>query len=375
MTKVFASNSRYRRSFGKADRVLETPGLMKLQLDSYEGFLQKDVSPARRKDWGLQAVFNSVFPIYDFNKTVSLEFVSYVLEEPKYSEKECRERGLSYESSLKVTVRLVFYEVTSDDEGNEQRTVSSVKEQEVYLGNIPLMAETGSFIYNGTERVIVSQLHRSPGIVFEHDGGKKHSSGKLLHSARIIPARGSWLDLEFDHKNVLFARIDRKRKLHATVILKALGCSSQDILKMFYHYEVIKFSSKKNFMRVVDFELLQGIRVSNDILDHKGKVLVRKGKKFTPAVIKKMKEAELTELPAMLEEVVGKVLLEDIFDAKTGEVIALANEELSESKVQDLMGQGVSEVKVLYIDNINFGDQIRNTLLLDKTGTSEEGPY
>ena len=372
MIKVFASNSRYRRSFGKADRVLETPGLMKLQLDSYERFLQKDVPPARRKDWGLQAVLNSVFPIYDFNKTVSLEFVSYVLQEPKYSEKECRERGLSYESSLKVTVRLVFYEVTSDDEGNEQRTVSSVKEQEVYLGNIPLMAETGSFIYNGTERVIVSQLHRSPGIVFEHDGGKKHSSGKLLYSARIIPARGSWLDLEFDHKNVLFARIDRKRKLHATVILKALGYSTQEILKMFYYDEVIKFSSKKNFTRVVDFELLQGVRVPNDILDHKGKVLVRKGKKFTLSVVEKMREAKLTELPIMLEEVVGKVLLEDIFDVKTGEVIALANEELSEGKIQDLMGQGISEVKVLYIDNVNFGDQIRNTLLLDKTGTSEE---
>ena len=345
---------------------------MKLQLDSYGGFLQKDTPPARRENRGLQAVFNSVFPIYDFNKTVSLEFVSYVLEEPKYSEKECRERGLSYESSLKVTVRLVFYEVTQGNEGDEQRTVSSVKEQEVYLGNIPLMAKTGSFVYNGTERVIVSQLHRSPGIVFEHDGGKKHSSGKLLYSARIIPARGSWLDFEFDHKSVLFARIDRKRKLHATVILKALGYSTLEILKMFYYTEIIKFGDKKDFRRVVDFELLKGVRVFNDIVDNKGKVLVKKGKKFTPFVIKKLQEAKLTELPVTLEELVDKVLLEDIFDKQTGEVIALANEELTESKIQDLMGQGISEAKVLYIDNINFGDQIRNTLLLDKVNTSEE---
>ena len=372
MTKVFAHNSWHRKSFGKADKVLETPGLMKLQLDSYEAFLQKDVAPARRENRGLQAVFSSVFPIYDFNKTVSLEFVSYVLEEPKYQEKECRERGLSYESSLKVTVRLVFYDVTPDSEGKEQRTVSSVKEQEVYLGNIPLMAQTGSFIYNGTERVIVSQLHRSPGIVFEHDGGKKHSSRKLLYSARIIPARGSWLDFEFDHKNILFARIDRKRKLHATVVLKAMGYSTKDILEMFYHNEVLRFSKDGAIERVLDFRLLQGVRVVNDVVDHKGKILVKKGKKFTKVIIKNMQEAKLEGLPATLEEVLGKVLAEDIFNKETGEVIALANEELTEGKIQDLLAQGAKELKVLYIDNVNFGDQIRNTLLLDKVNSPEE---
>ena len=375
MTKVFAHNSWYRKSFGKAEKVLETPGLMKLQLDSYENFLQKNIAPARRESRGLQAVFESVFPIYDFNKTVSLEFVSYVLEQPKYSEKECRERGLSYESALKVTVRLVFYDVAPAEDGKEERTVSSVKEQEVYLGNVPLMAETGSFIYNGTERVIVSQLHRSPGIVFEHDGGKKHSSGKLLYSARIIPARGSWLDFEFDHKSVLFARIDRKRKLHATVILKALGYSVQEILDMFYHRETIKFgskASKASFERVLDFSLLQGVRVTQDVLDPQGKTLVKKGKKFTKVVIEKMIKAKLKSLPATLEGVVGKVLAEDIFDKKTGEVIALANEELTEGKIQELMGQGIKEAVVLYIDEVNFSGQIRNTLLLDKVNSTEE---
>ena len=371
-TKVFARNSWHRKSFGTADQVLETPGLMKLQLDSYNNFLQRDIASARRNNQGLQAVFSSVFPIYDFNKTVSLEFVSYVLEEPKYSEKECRERGLSYESSLKVTVRLVFYDVVPDDKGNEQRTVSSVKEQEVYLGNIPLMTEAGSFIYNGTERVIVSQLHRSPGIVFEHDGGKKHSSKKLLYSARIIPARGSWLDFEFDHKSVLFARIDRKRKLHATIILKAMGYSTQDILKMFYHHEVVRFGPQGHFERVLDFQWLQGVRVGSDILDDKGKVLVKKGKKFTPMAIKNMQETKLKSLSATLDDILGKVLAEDIFEKKTGEVIALANEELTEGKIQELMASGINEVKILYIDNVNFGGQIRNTLLLDKTSDTEQ---
>ena len=189
MSQAFMPNEWYRRDFSKVPRMMQTPPLMRLQINSYEDFLQWDVSPAKRQDIGLQAVFKSVFPIYDFNKTVSLEFVSYSLESPKYTVKECRQRSLSYESPLKVLVRLVFYDVTVDKEGNEQRSISSVKEQEVYLGNIPLMAETGSFVYNGTERVIVSQLHRSPGIVFEHDSGKKHSSGNFLYSARIIPHR------------------------------------------------------------------------------------------------------------------------------------------------------------------------------------------
>ncbi len=237
MTKVFSPNEWYRCNFSRSETVIEPPKLMKLQISSYEDFLQKDVPPARREDKGLQAVFKSVFPIFDFNKTVSLEFVSYSLEEPKYSVQECKARGLSFESPLKVTVRLVFFDVDEEDE--ENRTISSIKEQEVYLGNIPLMTETGSFVYNGTERVIVSQLHRSPGIIFEHDSGKKHSSGKLLYSARIIPHRGSWLDFEFDHKNVLFARIDRKRKLHATVVLKSLGYSVEELLDLFYDKETI----------------------------------------------------------------------------------------------------------------------------------------
>ncbi|MCO4755368.1 MAG: DNA-directed RNA polymerase subunit beta [Bacteriovoracaceae bacterium] len=349
---------------------MDPPSLMRLQVKSYEDFLQRDIPPARREEKGLQAVFKSVFPIFDFNNTVSLEFVSYSLEEPKYSVQECKARGLSYESPLKVTVRLVFFDVDEDDE--ENRTISSIKEQEVYLGNIPLMTDTGSFVYNGTERVIVSQLHRSPGIIFEHDSGKKHSSGKLLYSSRIIPHRGSWLDFEFDHKNVLYARIDRKRKLHATVILKALGYSVPELLDLFYKKETLHLSEKK-FERELDFSLMQGARADEDILDPKsGKPIVKKGKKITKVHVKKLNEAGIKTLEATLEQIVGKVVADDVYDEETGEVIASANEALTEQKIYDLMNSGVSTLEVLYIDNVNYSDQMRNTLLLDKTNSYEE---
>ena len=374
MTEVFQPNKWYRKSFSSIPEVLATPPLMNLQLESYENFLQKDIPPAQRRDIGLQAVFKSVFPIFDFNKTISLEFVSYSLEEPKYSVHECRQRGLSYESPLKVIVRLVFYDVIVDEDGAEQRTISSIKEQEVYLGNIPLMAKTGSFVYNGTERVIVSQLHRSPGIVFEHDGGKKHSSGKLLYSARIIPHRGSWLDFEFGHKNILFARIDRKRKLHATVILKALGYTTNELLNIFYEIETIKYNKKnQKITRELDFNLLIGTRATQDLLHPKnGDILVKKGKKFTKASVKRLYDAGFKKLEAEVSDIVGRVIADDIYDEETGEVLAISNEMLTEEKVHQLLNLGIFEFKVIYVDMINYGDQIRNTLLLDKTDTKDD---
>ncbi len=377
MTELFVQNAWNRRDFSTCKSVMTTPGLMKLQIQSYEEFLQKDVPPARREDKGLQAVFKSVFPIYDFNKTVCLEYVNYSLKEPKYSVKECRQRGLSYEAPLKVTVRLIYYDVNENEddldenEGQATKTVSSIKEQEVYLGNIPIMAPTGSFIYNGTERVIVSQLHRSPGIIFEHDSGKKHSSGKLLYSARIIPHRGSWLDFEFDHKNILYARIDRKRKLHVTVILKAMGLSNVELLREFYHFETLHLGD--SIERELDFDLLVGSRALTDIISPKdGSIIVKKGKKYTRGSIKKLREQGLERLPASIEEITGKVSAEDLFDEETGEVLCLANETLTESKISELMSLGVKEIKVLYIDMVNYGDQIRNTLLLDKTPSQED---
>ncbi|MBT7766533.1 MAG: DNA-directed RNA polymerase subunit beta, partial [Bdellovibrionales bacterium] len=372
MTQIFSPNEWYRKQFSKITTVYDTPSLMKLQVKSYDEFLQMDLPPSKREVKGLEAVFRSVFPIFDFNKTISLEYVSYNLEEPKYTIKECRQRSLSYESPLKVVVRMVFYEVNVDKDGQEQRTVSSIKEQEVYLGNIPLMAKTGSFVYNGTERVIVSQLHRSPGIVFEHDSGKTHSSGKLLYSARIIPHRGSWLDFEFDHKNLLFARIDRKRKIHATVVLKAMGYSTSDILKKFYQLEQIDIKKGGHVTRTLDLNLLLGTRAIRDVVDSKGKVIVKSGLKFTKSSIRKLHEVKLKCLPATLEDLEGRVVVDDIFDQSTGEVICLANEALSEGKIKEMIAAGFTKFNILYIDQVNFSDQVRNTLLLDKTDSQED---
>ncbi len=372
MIKTFAPNEWFRKNFAKIKKTLDPPSLMRLQINSFDDFLQRDVPPARREEKGLQAVFSSVFPIFNFDKTVSLEFVKYDLETPAYPMKECRERGISYETPLKVTVRLVLYEVISEKGEEEQRIVSSIKEQEVYLGNIPLMTPTGSFIYNGTERVIVSQLHRSPGIIFEHDSGKKHSSGKILYSSRIIPHRGSWLDFEFDHKGLLYARIDRKRKLHSTVILKALGYSTAEVLDLFYYKEKINFK-KDSFERVLDLNLLVGARSEDDIVHPKnGEIIIKKGKKITKLGIKKLHDAKVKFLPATAEDIVGKVLATDVYDESTGEVIASANEALTEERIVELATLGIKSVDVLYIDMFNYADQIRNTLLLDKTGTTEE---
>lgn len=371
MSKLFSRNEWHRRTFKKCDYALTPPSLMKLQISSYEEFLQKDIAPELRQNKGLQAVFKSIFPIFDFNKTLSLEFENYSLESPKYTVKECRARGMSYEAPLKVTVKLVFYETI---EGEEEKVISSIKEQEIYLGNIPLMAPTGSFIFNGTERVIVSQLHRSPGIIFEHDQGRKHSSGKLLYSARIIPHRGSWLDFEFDHKNILYARIDRKRKLHATVVLKAIGYSDEQLLDIFYEKEKIYFTKKDDvFDSELNFELLVGARASFDILEPgSGKIIIKEGKKITKQTIKKMHEAGIVKLPLKLDQIIGKVSAKDVYNEQTGEVVISANEALTADKIQELKKLGLSFIEVLYIDNFNFGDQIRNTLLLDKTSSSEE---
>ncbi|MBP9674538.1 MAG: DNA-directed RNA polymerase subunit beta [Bacteriovoracaceae bacterium] len=386
MAKTFAPNKWFRKTFNQFKQAMDPPGLMQIQLDSFEEFLQKGIAPARRTDTGLQGVFKSIFPIYDFNKTACLEFVNYTLEDPKYSVKECRERGLSYESPLKVTVRLIHFEVDENEVANTSskgkktsqkdvanRVVSSIKEQEVYLGNIPLMTYTGSFVYNGTERVIVSQLHRSPGVIFEHDSGKKHSSGKILYSSRIIPHRGSWLDFEFDHKNILYARIDRRRKLHATVILKAMGLSISQILKEFYFQETVHLGKKHKFERELNFDLLLGARATSDIVHPKtGEEIVKKGKKFSKLTVTKIKDAGYKKLPMQLEELVGKILAEDIIDKKTGEIICSANEILTQDKIDTLVDSGLTKIQILYIDMINFGDQIRNTLLLDKTPTKED---
>src|SRR5271154_6796159 len=252
MASVIQSNFRIRKHLGRVRKVIDVPNLIDIQKSSYDKFLQATVPQTERVEIGLQAVFRSVFPIKDFNGTSELVFVSYNLEKPKYDVEECRQRGMTYAAPIKVTTQLMVYDTR---EGGE-RIVRDIKEQEVYFGEIPLMTETGTFIINGTERVVVSQLHRSPGVFFDHDKGKTHSSGKLLYSARVIPYSGSWLDFEFDHKDIMYVRIDRRRKMHATVLLRALGYSTEELLNYFYDTEVIHFEPSKKYARQVNYELL-----------------------------------------------------------------------------------------------------------------------
>lgn len=370
MASLFSENRRIRKGFSRIISPVEIPNLIELQRRSYERFLQADVPLQQRDGTGLQGVFKSVFPIEDFNKTASLEFESYTLERPKYDVEECRQRGMTFAAPLKITVRLVVYDV---DEETGTRNIRDIKEQEVYMGEIPLMTEAGSFIINGTERVIVSQLHRSPGVIFDHDQGKTHSSGKILYSARIIPHRGSWLDFEFDHKDHLYARIDRKRKLPATIILRAMGLSTQEILSYFYRTERLMFEADGRYYKEVDLEILAGQRAEEDIVDPRsGEPIVKKNRKFTKAVIRKIQEAGIKKLEVPVEALVGRIASEDVVDEATGEVLLECNHEVTEAKIKEIKSRGIHEVKVIFTDNLTHGPFVRETLLLDKISSPEE---
>jgi DNA-directed RNA polymerase subunit beta len=370
MASLIQKNFRARKSFAKLKQVIEIPNLIDIQKRSYDKFLQIDIAADKREDIGLQGVFKSVFPIKDFSETSSLEFVSYNLEKPKYDVDECRARGMTFAAPIKVVIRLVVWDV---NEETGVQSIRDVKEQEVYFGEIPLMTDSGTFIINGTERVIVSQLHRSPGVFFDHDKGKTHSSGKLLYSARVIPYRGSWLDFEFDHKDVLYVRIDRRRKLYATVLLRALGYSTEELLNYFYDTETIHFEQGKKYSRQVNYELLVGQRATRDIKHPKTKeVLVKKNRKFTKGAIRKLQESGVDLLPIDMDELVGKVSAKDVIDESTGEVLLQCNEELTEAKLDELRDRGVERVEVLFIDNLNVGPYLRNTLLADKLQGPDE---
>jgi len=363
------TNLRIRKNFGKIEQVAEMPNLIEMQRHSYERFLQKDVPPDQREEVGLQAVFKSVFPIKDFSGLSSLEFVAYHFDEVKYDVNECLAKGMTYEAPLKITVRLVVYEMDKD---TGARSIRDIKEQEIYFGTLPLMTEKGTFIVNGTERVIVSQLHRSPGIFFDHDKGKTHSTGKLLYSSRIIPMRGSWLDFEFDPKDILYVRIDRRRKFPVTLLLKALGYKPEEILNYFYQTEVVRFSDD-GVTRELNPELLLGHRVKDDIIDpQSNSVLVKKNKKITRAVVKRMTELGLREIPAHIEEFFGHYLAHDVVDPATGEVVVGLNEEFNQETYESIAAAGIKEVALLYIDKINVSSSLRDTLVLDKVGFPEE---
>jgi DNA-directed RNA polymerase subunit beta len=368
MASMIQTNFRIRHSFGKITQIIDIPNLIDIQKRSYEKFLQANVPPHERTDIGLQGVFKSVFPIRDFNGTSELVFVGYTLERPKYDVEECVQRGMTFAAPIKVTIQLIIYDTAT--EGSE-RTVRDIKEQEVYFGEIPLMTENGTFIINGTERVVVSQLHRSPGVFFDHDKGKTHSSGKLLYQARVIPYRGSWLDFEFDPKDLLYVRIDRRRKLHATVLLKALGYSTQELLKFYYETETVFIEGEGKYSKSIEFELLPGQRATRDIKVG-NEVIVRKNRKFTRAAIRKLKGAGLDRLPLESSEVVGKISAEDIIDEETGEVLLGVNEEVTQDKLDAMHGAGIQSFKVLFIDGLNVGSYLRDTLIADKINTQDE---
>jgi DNA-directed RNA polymerase subunit beta len=363
------NNLRFRRTFGRIKKIIEFPNLIDIQKRSYEEFLQRGVPPEGRKDQGLQAVFKSVFPIKDFNETASLEFVSYTLSEPKYDVDECHQRGMTFAAPLKVTVQLVIWDV---DPESGARSIKNVKEQEVYFGEIPLMTRHGTFMVNGTERVIVSQLHRSPGVFFDHDKGKTHASGKLLYSARIIPYRGSWIDFEFDPKDILFVRIDRRRKFHATVVLRALQMTTEDILNYFYRKDTIVLDGRKA-AKLFQPDHLVGIKATRDVR-HPGtnELLVKEGRKFTKMVLRQMEHAGIEQIPITVEEVLGRVSAHDVKDPKTGEVLLACNEEITEEKLELLRQRGIDRIEVLFLDDTHIGPALRNTLLQDKIADPQE---
>lgn len=368
MAAKIQANFRLRHSFGKIERFLEIPNLIDIQKRSYDKFLQADVPPEERQEIGLQGVFNSVFPIRDFNGTSELVFDGYHLERPKYDVDECRQRGMTYAAPIKVTIQLIIYDSAS--EGGE-KAVRDIKEQEVYFGEIPLMTENGTFIINGTERVVVSQLHRSPGVFFDHDKGKTHSSGKLLYQARVIPYRGSWLDFEFDPKDLLYVRIDRRRKMHATVLLKALGYSPEELLRYFYDVETLYLEDDGSFSKSIEFDLLSGQRATKDIVVG-GETIVHRNRKFTRAAIRKLRESGLDRLPIEQSDVIGKISAEDIIDEETGEIVLGVNEEITEERLESLRDAGITAVRVLFIDGLNVGSYFRDTLIADKIQGEDE---
>jgi DNA-directed RNA polymerase subunit beta len=363
----FTEKKRIRKNFGKRPSILGTPYLLAIQLDSYRRFLQADVEESKRNEIGLHAAFDSVFPISSYSGNATLEYVSYRLGEPVFDVKECQLRGLTYAAPLRVKVRLV---VLDKEASGAKKPVKDVREQEVYLGELPLMTDNGTFIINGTERVIVSQLHRSPGVFFDHDRGKTHSSGKLLFSARIIPYRGSWLDFEFDPKDCVFARIDRRRKLPVTIILRALGYSEEQVLDMFFEKNVFYLSKKE-----IEFEIipqrLRGETAAFEIRVGK-KVIVEEGRRITARHVRDLEDAGVKRLPVPTEYLQGKVLAHDIVNTETGEILAKANEVLSVPAVAKLIENGVTEIRTLFVNDLDRGPYISDTLRIDPTKTRLE---
>ncbi|MDP7353614.1 MAG: DNA-directed RNA polymerase subunit beta [Desulfobacterales bacterium] len=363
------ANNRLRKNFGKKRKIVEIPDLIGVQRESFKRFLQMDILPEKRQDNGLQAVFKSVFPIKDFTGSASLEFVSYRFAEVKHSVEECAHRGMTYEIPLRITVRLVVYNIEKD---TGVSTIRDIKEQEIYFGTIPLMTDNGTFIINGTERVVVSQLHRSSGVFFDHDKGKTHPSNKVIYTSRIIPVRGSWIDMEIDHKDIVYIRIDRRRKFSVTVLFKAFGYSAEDLLSYFYKTEKIITRGRRIFKKF-EADLLKGERASRDIKDTEtGDIIVKKGRMFTQRAIKHLESARIETIPIYPEEIFNRAFASAIVHPDTGEVIIKSNDVVDEESLSVLKDAGISEFALLVIGGTSSSDSIRKTLLLNTVQTREE---
>ncbi|MEM7318264.1 MAG: DNA-directed RNA polymerase subunit beta, partial [Pseudomonadota bacterium] len=380
MAQSFLGQKRLRKYYGKIREVLDMPNLIEVQKSSYDLFLRSGDAELPLDGEGIKGVFQSVFPIKDFNETSVLEFVKYDLEKPKYDVEECMQRDMTYSAPLKVTLRLIVFDV---DEDTGAKSVKDIKEQDVFMGDMPLMTPNGTFIVNGTERVIVSQMHRSPGVFFDHDKGKTHSSGKLLFACRIIPYRGSWLDFEFDAKDIVFARIDRRRKLPVTTLLYALGLDQEGIMDAYYETINFKLEKKRGWVTPFFPERVRGTRPTFDLVDAgSGEVIAEAGKKVTPRAVKKMiDDGSITHLLVPFENIVGKFVAKDIINEETGAIYVEAGDELTleydkdgeliGGSVKDLIDAGITDIPVLDIDNINVGPYMRNTMAQDKNMNRE----
>ena len=370
MSERLLANRRVRKNFGKIPKIVDIPNLIAVQQESFNRFLQRDIPPEKRRDIGLQAVYKSVFPIKDFTGTASLEFVSYRFGKVKHSVQECMHRGMTYEIPLRITVRLVVYDI---DKETGITNIRDIKEQEIYFGTIALMTDNGTFIINGTERVVVSQLHRSSGVFFDHDKGKSHSSGKIIYTSRIIPVRGSWIDMEIDHKDIVNIRIDRRRKLPITILFKSFGYTSEDILAYFYKTERFVIRGKRIYKEFNE-DLLKGQRAGRDVKDPEtGDTIVSKGRVFTKAAIKRLKSAGVNLIPMSVDDIFNKIFSKTIVDPDKEEPIVKCNQAFDEEVFQALRDAGITEFELLFIDGVTTSDSIHKTLLLDKVETKENG--
>ena len=367
MAYSFTEKKRIRKNFGKQGSILETPYLLAIQLDSYRTFLQADKAEEKREDIGLHAAFKTVFPISSYSGNAILEYVSYRLGDPVFDVKECQLRGLTYAAPLRVKVRLI---VLDKEAAGAKKPIKDVREQEVYLGELPLMTDNGTFVINGTERVIVSQLHRSPGVFFDHDRGKSHSSGKLLFSARIIPYRGSWLDFEFDPKDAVFARIDRRRKLPVSIILRALGMNEGEILDTFFDKNHFFIGRDEVSLELVPARL-RGETATFEIRIG-DQVIVEEGRRITARHVRQLEDAGVKKLTVPREYIYGKILSHDVVNTDTGEVLAKANEVLTAASVEKLIEANITEVKTLYTNDLDRGPYISDTLRIDPAKTRLE---